>query len=155
MLTFIHFNSLALTHIRGDNVDEEDEEWTGISDSPENGKGVQKEEEYEDEEMLATVTVVEDFDPDSFIHGPRIKTDPALSSSSTNYPSTAVKPKRDKSRNEAKAKKARYETKDARKVERTEQRTRRAEKAELARGKAARRKGPQAGGGKKKARATR
>jgi len=70
LLTFIHFNSLALTHIRGDNVDEEDEEWTGISDSPENGKGVQKEEEYEDEEMLATVTVVEDFDPDSFILGP-------------------------------------------------------------------------------------
>ncbi|KAJ6625527.1 nucleolar protein 12-domain-containing protein [Mycena sp. CBHHK59/15] len=121
-------------------VDEDDAQWTGISGSDGKDKGKQMEEEYEDEDMLATVTVVEDFDPDSFIHGPRLKTTPAQSASSVPLP-LPVKPNSDRLKRTPKPKKVRYETKDARKVERTKQRARRTEKAELAGGKAARRKG--------------
>lgn len=99
------------------------------------------EEEYEDEDMLATVTVVEDFDPDTFIHGPRLKSAPAPSTT----PAPHTLPGRvnsERLKKKVRPKKVRYETKDARKVERTKQRARRTEKAELAGGKAARKKGP-------------
>lgn len=99
------------------------------------------EEEYEDEDMLATVTVVEDFDPDTFIHGPRLKSDPTSSASSA-PPPVPSKQKSERPKRKPKPKKVRYETKDDRKVERTKQRARRTEKAELAGGKAARKKGP-------------
>lgn len=104
------------------------------------------EEEYEDEETLATVTVVEDFsfnpDPDS-----RPKSVPTASASSA--PPTVVQAKgnQERSKKKPRPKKIRYETKDARKVERTKQRARRTEKAELAGGKAAR---PRKGGKTKK-----
>lgn len=101
------------------------------------------EEEYEDEDMLATVTVVEDFDPDTFIHGPRLKSVPTPSTSSA--PSTHTIPAKansERPKKKIRAKKIRYETKDARQVERTKQRARRTEKAELAGGKAGRKRGP-------------
>jgi hypothetical protein len=112
-------------------------------------------EEYEDEEVLATVTVVEDFDPDRVIHGPRIKKEPAPPPLINDPPPTTIKPKRDKSNNKVKAKKVRYGTKEARKAERTKQKTRRTEKAELAGGKAARRRRRGPGGRAKRAGAMR
>jgi ribosomal RNA-processing protein 17 len=122
----------------GTTENSDDGVWAGISGTSDD-KGKQKEEEYEDEEILATVTVVEDFDPDSFIHGPRIKTDPtAYQPQPTESKST--KSPRDTLKKKSKSKKIRYETKDARKVERTKQRARRTEKAELAGGKASRKK---------------
>ncbi|KAJ7178422.1 nucleolar protein 12-domain-containing protein [Mycena crocata] len=124
-----------------DDADEDEgEDWVGISGTAGKGKGKQMEEEYEDEDMLATVTVVEDFDPDTFIHGPRLKTTPAPSTSSAPQ-ILAVKANAERPKKKPRPKKIRYETKDARKVERTKQRARRTEKAELAGGKAARKKG--------------
>ncbi|KAJ3863161.1 nucleolar protein 12-domain-containing protein [Lentinula novae-zelandiae] len=120
-----------------------DQEWQGISDP-----GDQKEQEYEDEEVLATVAIVEDFDPDTLLHGPtKTVSDPESSS----VPVVAGPSHRNSSDPAAKLtrknrpKKVRYQTKDARKSERTKQRARRAEKAELAGGKASR-KNRNAGG---------
>lgn len=120
-----------------------DEEWTGISPS----KGKQTEEEYQDEEVLATVTVVEDFDPDSIIHGPPPSTSHLIQS-----PATTPQVTRDRatSKKPLKTKKIKYETKAERNAEKTKQRARRTEKAELAGGKARRKKGAGAGASKKK-----
>ena len=46
--------------------DDGDEEWHGIPSISREASN----REYENEEILATVTVVEDFDPDTLIHGP-------------------------------------------------------------------------------------
>ena len=87
--------------------------------------------------MLATVTVVEDFDPDTIIRGPskpdhppidRLEPKPSRQPRSSIGHQSSLKKK----------KKPPYETSDARKRERTKQRARRTEKAELAGGKAAR-----------------
>ena len=118
-------------------LDNNDDEWAGLS-----AKENERDEEYEDEEILATVTVVEDFDPDTIIHGPP-KPD------RSNHPPVAQpdrlepKPSRQLQSNTSSSKKPRqrkihYETADARKKERTKQRARRTEKAELAGGKASR-----------------
>ena len=114
----------------------EDDAWTGIQ--PE-------EAEFEDEETLATVTVVEDFDPDTIIHGP-----PKAAADPKQYAPAepAAPPKPKSSKPKIRERKVRYETKDARKREQVKQRKRRTEKAELAGGKAARR--PSGGKGKKK-----
>ncbi|KAJ7680435.1 nucleolar protein 12-domain-containing protein [Mycena polygramma] len=126
-----------------DDDDEGDDEWIGISGAARKGKGKQMEEEYEDEDMLATVTVVEDFDPDAFIHGPRlVKSDPTPAPSTSAPNRTAAKASSERPKKKSKPKKVRYETKDDRKVERTKQRARRTEKAELAGGRASRKKGP-------------
>ncbi|GLB37525.1 putative nucleolar protein 12 (25kDa) [Lyophyllum shimeji] len=124
----------------GDIDDDEEDGWAGI---PSEQKGKQKEEEYEDEEVTATVTVVEDFDPDSLIRGPRI-----LDATTHRQPSSAESPKTSAlishdstpAGKKAKIKKVRYQTKRERQVERTRQRARRTEKAELAGGKASRKK---------------
>lgn len=117
-------------------IDNDDDEWAGLS-AEEN----ERDEEYEDEEVLATVTVVEDFDPDTIIHGPP-KPDrsdhPPIA-----QPELKPKPARQLHSNTRSSKKSRqrkipYETADARKKERSKQRSRRTEKAELAGGKAAR-----------------
>jgi ribosomal RNA-processing protein 17 len=50
-----------------DDMDDADENWQGIS--PEDDRK-DKEEEYEGEEQLATVTIIEDFDPTELMHGP-------------------------------------------------------------------------------------
>jgi ribosomal RNA-processing protein 17 len=115
-----------------------DEEWTGISSFSEE-KGKQKEEEYQDEEVIATVTVVEDFDPDSFIHGPP----PSTPRESQPAQPTPAKVPRDKltSKKPPRGKKVKYETKAERKAQQKKQRARRTEKAELAGGKASRKRG--------------
>ncbi|KAG6832639.1 hypothetical protein H0H92_014475 [Tricholoma furcatifolium] len=125
------------------NAEDAADEWTGI---PTVDKGKQKEEEYEDEEITATVTVVEDFDPDTFIHGPKSSTgveQPKPSSSSTGTTTTPApssnKPKLT-TKKSIKPQKIRYQTKSERKTERTKQHARRTEKAELAGGKKSRKK---------------
>lgn len=121
-------------------IDDDEEEWAGIS-----SKDNEQDEEYEDEEMLTTVTVVEDFDPDTIIHGsskpdrlhhPLISTD-RLEPKPSRLPPSNIShqsPLKKKSRQ----RKIPYETSDARKKERTKQRARRTEKAELAGGRATR-----------------
>ncbi|KAH9485054.1 Ribosomal RNA-processing protein 17 [Psilocybe cubensis] len=122
----------------------EDEEWTGISVSDQDGK--EHADEYEDEEVLATVTVVEDFDPDTIIHGPA-KSDVPIPSSKpipSQAKSSRLPPAKEsphapsKKKSKPREKKIRYETKDARRREQIKQRRRRTEKAELAGGKASR-----------------
>ena len=113
----------------------------------------QREHEYSDEEQLATVTVVEDFDPSLILH--YSTTTPDAEQQQQQQPPPPLPPpslSRDKasaSRNDnglaTKNMKVRYETKAARKATRATQRARRTEKAERAGGKAARKKG---GGGK-------
>ncbi|KJA29039.1 hypothetical protein HYPSUDRAFT_33549 [Hypholoma sublateritium FD-334 SS-4] len=115
--------------------DSEDDTWAGIQ--PEDA-------EFEDEETLATVTVVEDFDPDTLIHGPpKAAADPQQYAPAE--PAAPPKPKAGKPK--IRERKVRYETKDARKREQVKQRKRRTEKAELAGGKASRR--PSGGKGKR------
>ena len=125
--------------------DDEDEEWQGVR--TENQDNDKHDNEYEDEETHATVTIIEDFDPDAIIHGspkpatpsipsptsrPEAKPLQTLTSKKTLHGSkTNVKPKEQK---------VRYETKDARRREQMKQRARRTEKAELAGGKASRKK---------------
>nr|GAT56799.1 predicted protein [Mycena chlorophos] len=113
--------------------DSEDDEWEGISKKIE--------EEYEDEQMFATV-VVEDFNADTLIHG---STEPHPPSRSAPQPPVVQSnPKREQStaakKKKLKPKKVRYETKAARQAERSKQRARRSEKAQLAGGKAARKR---------------
>lgn len=98
---------------------EEEAEWGGINRSSPS----EHNKEYEDEEVFATVTIVEDLD----LHGPA--------------PSPVVRQTRSTpihNIKKAKQKKIRYETKDARRREQIKQRARRTEKAELAGGKASR-----------------
>ena len=126
----------------------------------EQDKGKQRaaevEDEYEDEEQLATVTIVEDFDPHELLHGPQnvrvhqevVAEDsdgPPISTSARHTstrlgaqtPSSSKKPQ---SRVAKKPKEIKYQTQVARKIERAKQRRRSTEKAERAGGKAARRK---------------
>jgi len=145
---------------------ESDEEWTGIASSPSSsGAGLDPEHEYEysDEEQLATVTVVEDFDPSALLHGvpvppssgeqrpeerapplPRARAKVATRGHSSladvggGWPPAKNEGKTNK--NGAATKKVRYETKAARRATRATQRARRTEKAERAGGKAARKK---------------
>jgi len=124
----------------GNHEEDAEDGLTGISSEH---KGKQKEEEYEDEEITATVTVVEDFDPDSFIHGPRIVNGAAkYQTPSIQALPTSASISHDKAspRRKIKMKKVRYQTKEERNVERTKQRARRTEKAELVGGRASRKK---------------
>jgi ubiquitin len=130
------------THTRLD-VGSDDEEWNGIASN--DAAGLEQEREYSDEEQLATVTIVEDFDPSTLIHGP------APPEPQAEPPSLPPPPPRrggervrdvegrSKRKNATTTKKVRYETKAARRETQAKQRARRTEKAELAGGKAARR----------------
>ena len=113
----------------------------------------QREHEYSDEEQLATVTVVEDFDPSAILHYSTTTPDVEQHRPLLTPPPPPSLSREKASRNDdglaAKNLKVRYETKAARKATRATQRTRRTEKAERAGGKAARKKG---GGKKSKAR---
>lgn len=123
-----------------DPISEAEDEWAGLSHA--HGKGMaEKEEEYEDAELLATVTVVEDFDPDTFIHGSPSAPDPAHAVD-TEKPDRQAKVEgkekastKAKTKTKTRARSVKYETKEARKTERTKQRARRTEKAERAGGK--------------------
>ncbi|KAH7905198.1 nucleolar protein 12-domain-containing protein [Hygrophoropsis aurantiaca] len=126
--------------------DDDETEWDGISNQ---GKDQEVEEAFEDEEQLATVTVVEDFDPSVLIHGPE-KTRSLSPSTLASNTFTAAKPKgkekakgdpvklKNKVKKNDKVKKIKYQTKAARLAERSKQRARRTEKAERAGGKASR-----------------
>jgi len=103
----------------------DEEEWTGIP------HGKQKEEAYDDEEVVATVTVVEDIDPASFTSTPAVRRETLSPRAEPDQISIIKAPPKVK----AKPKKIRYEKKDDRKRERAKQKARRTEKAELAGGK--------------------
>ncbi|TFY63711.1 hypothetical protein EVJ58_g3089 [Rhodofomes roseus] len=154
-------------------VVEDEEEWDGISVSGpvDKGKGKQKEEEYEYEEQIATVTVVEDFDPDELIHGPHSESRTPLPSdvdanrSSTSHPvsesqaqnrpsrgviaSASMGPRPSangpavvgRNKSKPKPKDIKYQTNAARKADKMKQRRRHTEKAERAGGKASRKSG--------------
>ena len=103
-------------------------------------KGKQR-EEFEDEETLATVTVVEDFDPDTLIHGAPDETRErqAPAAAPTSKLPVKLKPavKKTSIKKATKPKKIKYETNAARKAQTAKQRKRHTEKAELAGGKRA------------------
>jgi ribosomal RNA-processing protein 17 len=117
----------VITGIHLITLSEEEQEWQGITV---HGDAV-RDEEYENEELLATVTVVEDFDLNAnFLAPPHSKlfgTFESLSPISPQKPSQPPKTKKD-----------RYENKHARQREQTKQRSRRTKKAELAGGRASR-----------------
>ncbi|KAH9994952.1 nucleolar protein 12-domain-containing protein [Russula compacta] len=134
---------------------ESDEEWTGIVSPSGDGLGLgheaAQEREYSDEEQLAIVTIVEDFDPSVLLHAGAVSSSrehpeqpPRGESSRGNL--AEVGGGRARKRKDGLAKKVRYETKAARMAARATQLTRRTEKAERAGGKAARKRA----GGKKK-----
>jgi ribosomal RNA-processing protein 17 len=115
----------------------------GNVDGTSKGKPQENEAQFQNEEELTTVTVVEEFDPDELIHGPSNAT---ISTSKDDYrtPAAKPKPKQLHKMSEEKTKrktKVRYETKNARLLERAKQRARKAKKADLAGGKEERRNG--------------
>ncbi|TFL01520.1 nucleolar protein 12-domain-containing protein [Pterulicium gracile] len=134
------YGNLAASH--------DDDEWEGLGRSGK-GKGKAKDEEYETEETIATVTVVEDFDPDELLHAPsdanardkdtHARPEPRLpvASKPARPKSTAGAPKKKKSSSSSK-----YGTNASRKHDRNKQFKRRTEKAERAGGKASRSRGP-------------
>ncbi|KAF9481540.1 hypothetical protein BDN70DRAFT_803314 [Pholiota conissans] len=137
-----------------DDDDDDEPEWSGI------GADAVRDDEYENEETIATVTVVDDFDPDTIIHGPA-KTDfqPTASSSSSHplpraadvdtLPASSRRAQKAKPKTKVRERKVRYETNDARKREQIKQRKRRTEKAERAGGKASRKSGTKKHGGRR------
>lgn len=101
-------------------------------------------EEYENEEQVATVTVVEDFDMDTLIHAepPSERPNPG-SSSKQGQARRPGKPKSTTASGASKkkatsVKKIKYETKAGRLAEKKKQRTRKLEKAARAGGKQSR-----------------
>ena len=137
-------------------AESDQESWTGIA-SPPSVPADQR--EYSDEEQLATVTVVEDFDPTMLLYHPAatnttsdVVEPPAAAAAergTTLLRGGGGKASRDLTEPAKKVRVARYETKAARRATRATQRARRTEKAELAGGKATRKKA----GGKNKPRA--
>ncbi|KZV60645.1 hypothetical protein PENSPDRAFT_564567, partial [Peniophora sp. CONT] len=125
-----------------------DDDWDGFGEpGPSSPSARERQDEYSDEEQLATVTVVEDFDPSTLIHGPA--TDASSDEADTSAvaltaPAGRTKPpttKKDTSttKKKLKPKDIKYETKAARKSARSKQYARKTEKAERAGGKASRR----------------
>jgi ribosomal RNA-processing protein 17 len=127
------------------------DEWGGVGSSSDQEKGRKLEEEYEDEEQLATVTVVEDFNPDELIYG-LAPTDPPASDAPPDSPSASASTPRAKvqsakprtpaaKRPAAQGKKAKrpkeikYQTNSARRADKRKQLARHTEKAERAGGK--------------------
>ena len=133
-----------------DEPDQDENEWSGIDRSVDKGKSMQQ-EEYEDEDQLATVTVVEEFDPHAIIYGPP-RTHNHSQHSSTRLPAQpTIQPLEQggkpgfKIKAGRKVKKVHYESKSARTTEKRKQRARRTEKAERAGGKARRHSNNRAG----------
>ncbi|KAH8078048.1 nucleolar protein 12-domain-containing protein [Cristinia sonorae] len=111
-------------------------------------------EEYEDEEHLATVTVVEDFEPETLIYGPG-PSSPHVPHEQSQPPPRRIEPEKRKpkltsklatgtkrmhAKTATRAKDIKYQTKSERKTERNKQRGRKLEKAALAGGKASRKR---------------
>ncbi|TDL26279.1 hypothetical protein BD410DRAFT_784367 [Rickenella mellea] len=121
-----------------------EEEFTGFS-TAEKGKAKQVEDAYEDEEQLATVTVIEEFDPDTLIHPPKPTSHSLEKSAEADHKSTTKPPDNSKPKSKTASggkKKVKYETKAGRKAQHTKERARKKDKAERAGGKRGR-----AGGG--------
>lgn len=141
MLT-THVFSFNVENYGGENDSEE--EYTGFS-TLDKGKA-KATQEYEDEEQLATVTVVEEFDPGSFLHPPPLSRSSQISNKAREdtqtlpgpTSSSLATPKKTVKKRKAESKKIAYETKAARKAARVKQRARKLEKAELAGGKSKR-----------------
>ncbi|KAI6046066.1 nucleolar protein 12-domain-containing protein [Pisolithus marmoratus] len=115
-------------------VDEDDDDGESIHDASEIG------EEYEGEEQLATVTVVEDFDPAALLHEEQEqvpKPGPPTRGLTLQPPSHTPKSDLNKSKKRSKVK---YQTKAERAAERAKQKARHTEKAERAGGKASRKR---------------
>ncbi|KAG2150456.1 nucleolar protein 12-domain-containing protein [Suillus clintonianus] len=141
-------NAAEVEKAYGATIDGEDDEYEGLG-SLEDEREREVNGEYEGEEQLATVTVVEDFDPADFLHGPPMAgsapTDrldipsptPLKPKGKEKAQNDTLKPKRKVKKNE-KTKSVRYQTKAARLAERSKQRARRTEKAERAGGKSSR-----------------
>lgn len=140
-------------------VDSGSDEWDGLREWSGNAKGKgradEREEEFEGEETLATVTVVEDFDPDELLHGPK-QTDAMVEDEDGHAeqlppPKSAQKPNPEATKSKAATstkklqpkdpKKIKYQTNAARKVERAKQQKRKVEKATRAGGKGSRKRG--------------
>jgi ribosomal RNA-processing protein 17 len=115
-------------------LDGSDEEH-GIAAPSKSGEAT-RDEEYENEEILATVTVVEDFDAD-MVHGPSHPKSCAEPDPKSFPHAPNISPPKSKS----KSTKLYYETKHARQKERAKQHARKLEKAERAGGKASRKSG--------------
>ena len=139
-------------------LDPDGEEWTGIDPERDADAAERHEYEYSDEEQLATVTVVEDFDPSALLHGVAASEE-QHERASPSPPHPPRPPPRGKAEGENErwsaaskgkkkgaAKKVRYETQAARRAARAKQHARMTEKAERAGGKASRNKA----GGKRK-----
>ena len=88
------------------------------------------EEQFEDEEAIATVVVVEDFDPDAVRHGTTVSTAGKLPAVSASLSDT--KSAQHSQAKKTKPTKIKYQTKDARKAESKRQQQRKQEKARLA-----------------------
>ncbi|KAG2119503.1 nucleolar protein 12-domain-containing protein [Suillus discolor] len=141
-------NAAEVEKAYGATIDDSDDEKEGLGSSG-NERDREVNGEYEGEEQLATVTVVEDFDPAAFLHGPSITDSAPANQSDVPLPSSVkpkgkeraqndpLKPKRKAKKNE-KTKSVRYQTKAARLAERSKQQARRTEKAERAGGKSLR-----------------
>ena len=132
--------SRAHTHARLD-AESGDEEWDGIVPSDDAGR--EHETAYSDEEQFATVTVMEDFDPSTLLHGPtssesQVERPPPSRRVSQKEPARNVEGQKTSKRKTAGTNKVRYETRAARRATQAKQHARRSEKAELAGGKAAR-----------------
>jgi ribosomal RNA-processing protein 17 len=123
-----------------------DEDWSGVGTSAIGAE--EQEDEYSDEEQLATVTVVEDFDPSSLIYGPERTagdsevTTAELSSRSSetlkapaNKKASSSLSKKASVKANTRAKKVKYQTAAARKADKRKQLARHTEKAERAGGK--------------------
>ncbi|KAF9237517.1 nucleolar protein 12-domain-containing protein [Melanogaster broomeanus] len=134
-------NAAEIEKAYGAVMDSDSGEGVGIPGEDEN----ELEEEFEGEEQLATVTVVEDFDP-SLLHGaPKTSLHP-VNGNTPMHQITAKANGKYKSKTDAihtkskskKSAKVKYQTKAARLADRSRQRARRTEKAERAGGKASR-----------------
>lgn len=105
-------------------------------------------EEYEGEEQLATVTVVEDFDPAALLHEEQHpKSATPLRISTSQLPAAVEQTRKNQRQRNSAAKskskkrsKVKYQTKAERAAERAKQKSRHTEKAERAGGKASRKK---------------
>ena len=151
LLFFLRDRQLIWVVKKPTDAESDEESWTGIA-STEADLAREREHEYSDEEQLATVTVVEDFDPSApLYHAAADDADPQEERHPLPPPSShSSRGKAAPSRKDGgAAKKVRYETKAARRATRATQRARRTEKAERAGGKAARKRV----GGKNKPRA--
>jgi|SRR6266550_3427164 len=112
-----------------------EEDWTGIQESDGMSDHDEVDHEFEGKEELATVTVVEDFDLDSF--GPmEMKKQPRTMKEDSSTSASTIVNNVKRSKNNSQKPKIRYQTKEGREQERLKQRTRRIEKA----GSAARKK---------------